>query len=74
MTFGVRVFIDDLPPISMGDYPLLGVAVEKAETAVRIAMDEPDMDADSFAAGRVVVLDLETGEEVYQASTRVFSC
>jgi len=74
MTFGVRVFIDDLPPIFMGDYNLLGVAVEKAETAVRIAMDEPDMDADSFAAGRVVVLDLETGKEVYQASTRVFSC
>jgi hypothetical protein len=74
MTFGVRVLIDDQPPVFLGDYMLLGVAVAKAETAVRIAIDEPDMDAESFASGRVVVLDLETGVEVYQASTRVFSC
>ena len=74
MTFGVRVLIDDQPTVFLGDYMLLGVAVAKAETAVRIAIDEPDMDAESFASGRVVVLDLETGVEVYQASTRVFSC
>lgn len=75
MTFGLRVFIDDdLPPVVIGDYALLSVAVQKAETAVMMAMADSDMGAYSFSAGRVVVLDLESGVEVYQASTQVFSC
>lgn len=73
MTFGLRVFIDDdHHPVFVGDYPFLGVAIAKADTLVRMAIDDPDMSADSFSRGCVVVLDLDSGDLVYQASTRVF--
>lgn len=72
MTFGVRVFIDDDHSVFVGDYPVLGVATAKADTLVRMAIDDPEMSADSFSGGRVVVLDLDSGDLVYQASTRVF--